>query len=108
SATAWIELRQSMAVLLLAAPQLLEIFEFGRLLALLDRHQETLRAELVVLVSNLDVGAVLAANELRPLRLCLLRVAAVAARHHPGPRERMVGDCDLVMQDVRIGFVGVE
>src|SRR5947209_2428417 len=56
--------------------RLLKISEIGRLLAPAYGHQKTLRAELVVLVSDLDVGRVLAADELRPLRLGLLGVAA--------------------------------
>ena len=85
-----------------------EIFKVRRLLALAHGHEKALWADLVVLVSNLNVGAVFKAGEFVPLRRHCRGIAAVAARHRPGPRERMVGGRDLIMQDVRIGLVGID
>src|ERR1700733_9644594 len=86
------------------AAVLFEVLEIWRGLTLADRHQEAVGADPVILVADHDVSCIAAADELRPYRLGVLRIAAVGAGHRPRLFQRMVDGSDLVVQDIRVGL----
>src|SRR6266511_2496972 len=86
---------------------LLKMPQVRRRLVLPGRHQVSVGAKDVVFAADLNVAVVLLADVFRPDRL-LGRQPAIAALHRPRPRQRIVDGCDLGMEHVRIGLVGID
>src|SRR5215813_10308594 len=85
----------------------LEMPQVGRRLTLLRRHQEAVGTEEVALLADGDVIVVLRTQIFAPERMLLGR-PAVALRHRPWPRQRVVDDGDLVAQDVAVALVEID
>src|SRR5205085_8449215 len=86
-------------------PSRVEIFEIRSGLAFPDRHQQTIRAQDVILIADAHVSVVLGANVFGP-DWPRSRSAAVASLDRPWMRQRMVDRCDLVVKDIGIVPVG--
>ena len=63
-------------------------------------------AQKIAFLADFDVMIALGANFLDPLRL-LGRQTRIFFRNGPRPRQRVVNRGDLVVEDARIGLVGV-
>ena len=82
-----------------------EVFEIGRGLAFLGRHQEAVRADHVVLLAEPDLLVAFLADIFGPERL---RAAVVGPMHRPRPGERVVDHRDVVVHEVTVGLVEVD
>src|SRR5689334_23575138 len=83
-------LRLNIIILLLLGASLLsvlEILQVGRPLALAHRHQESVGADIVVVLADLDVAVVFRAIVLEPDHVLLL--ADILLGHGPGPCQRL-------------------
>src|SRR6266700_5786561 len=78
-----------------------EILQVGRLLALLGGHQIAFLVHEIGLSSDTHRLGALDAQIFRPLgpRLC---GPAIALLHRPGARQGMVGDGDLIVQEILV------
>src|SRR6516162_9618261 len=85
----------------------LEVSRVGWWLIAAGRHKVAVGADHVGFMPDLDLSVILGAKIFQPGRL-RIGIAAVALVHRPGPRERMVDDRDLVVQQVRIGPVEMD
>src|SRR5262245_12943783 len=88
-------------------PLLLEIAQVRRRLVLLRRHQLAVGAQIVVLLADTDVGIELRAHVRLPDR-ARIGIAEARLQLLVGPRERIVGDGDLVVELVGIGLVEID
>src|SRR5260221_468101 len=80
--------------------RLLEISQIGRRLILLGRHQEPFRAHEIVFRADDDLVVALGARRSAPVRKWL-RAAPKCLVDAPRPRQGVVENGDLVMQEVR-------
>src|SRR5436305_4405300 len=87
--------------------RLLEIFQVGRLLALLGGHQAAVGAQEIVLLADDQLVVAFRAIGFGPVRVRIL-VAPKGLVHAPGPGQGVIEHGDLVMQDIRIGLVEME
>src|SRR5450432_2863835 len=87
--------------------RLVEVPRIGGLLVFPRRHQEAFGAEVVVLAADENLGVVLVADRLEPLR-ARIGVAGVSLVYRPRSRQSVIYDGDLVMQDISIGFVEID
>src|SRR5438309_864977 len=86
-------------------PNLVEIFEIRSRLAFPDRHQQTIRAQNIILIPDANVMVVLSANVFGPDWL-RSRSATVTSLDSPGTRQGMVDRCDLIVKDIGIVPIG--
>src|SRR5882724_5536990 len=75
---------------------LLELAQVRRRLILAGRHQEAVGAEEILLLADLHLVLVLAADGLEPGRFPL---PVIGPRHRPRARERIIDHGDVVAQD---------
>ena len=85
----------------------LEVSQVGGRLVLLGRHQETIRAQHISLLADYDMIVVLGTIVIAPERSFLVWFATVCFVDGPRTRQCMVDYRDIVMEDIRIGFVQV-
>src|SRR6267142_425493 len=88
-------------------PRQVEIAQIRWWLILLDRHQEAVGAEEIVLLADDDMNIVFGADVLAPPDRSLGGDTAVVLGDGPGPRQRIVDHGDLVVQHVRISLVEI-
>jgi hypothetical protein len=81
-----------------------EIEQVRRLLAFFGGHQQSVPAEVIVLLPDEDLRVVFDADRLEPFRQ-RIGIAQVFAVGGPRPRQRVVDDRDLVVQDVGVVLV---
>src|SRR5437588_5217333 len=86
---------------------LIEISQIRRQLALPGGHQEAIRAQQVILSTDFDMIVVLATIVLSPDWPLFVGFATIGLVDCPRTRQGMVEYRDVVMEDVRIGFVEV-
>src|SRR3981081_4627621 len=84
-----------------------EVTQIGRRLILAGGHQQTLRAEIEVVVTDTNVRVVLGAGELQPKRPLLLD-AAVVPDDRPRASQGVVGHRNFIMQDVGVRLVEID
>ena len=99
--------RPSLVPRLPSLPGLLEISQVRRRLVFLGGHEQAVAAQEKALVVDFDVAVALGTNLLDPFRL-LDRHAGIGLGDRPRPGQRVVDGRDLVVEDVRIGLVGVD
>ena len=88
----------------LLLPIAIEISQVGGRLVLPRRHELSVRAHHVVLLSDLHVVVGLGAGDLAPIGLAI-GLAMVALGHDPRARQRMIDHRHFVVENVGIGFV---
>src|SRR5262245_39461084 len=81
---------------------LLEVAQARRRLVLAGRHQQAVGAQEILLLSDLHLVLVLAADGLEPGCLSL---PMIGPRHRPWARERIIDHRDVVTQDVWVVLV---
>src|SRR6266849_1699311 len=86
------------------SPPRAEVLQARRRLILLGWPDKAILVQEVCFITDANRVALPDARVLVPLRL-RVRGAPVVLQHRPGPRQRMVEDRDLVMQEVLVGLV---
>src|SRR5262245_46016915 len=87
--------------------RLLEISQVGWLLIPLGRHQQAVRAQKIVLLSDHDIHVALVATGFRPSRT-RIRVAPKCLVDAPGSRQSVIEHRDLIVKQVWIVLVEKE
>src|SRR5262249_49870387 len=87
--------------------RLIEISKIRRRLVLLGGHQKAVGAQVVVFVADDDLAVAFGAGAFAPGR-AQIRIAPKRLVDAPRPRQRVIEDGDLVMEDVRIVLVEME
>src|SRR5712671_2427019 len=97
------EAESAIPVLLLL---LIEIGQVRRRLVWARGHQLAIRAQEVRIVADLDHGVIVGADVGPPERT--LRIAGGLPPDRPRPRQRVVEDRNVVIDDVRVGRIEIE
>src|SRR5215510_758981 len=85
--------------------RLIEIAQVWRRLVLAGRHEQPVAAEIVLLLADLHLMLVLAADRLEPGGAAL---AMIGPRHRPRSRQGVVDHGDVVAQYVRVALVEID
>ena len=88
-------------------PRSVEISQIRWRLIFLDRHQEAVGAQEIVLFPDDNMNVVFGTNILAPPDRLVCRDTTVVLHDRPRTRQRIVDGCDFVVQEVGIGFVEI-